>query len=90
MTKELQLADLNPSLFLELLRSTAQGEDVRVIIPGTGSVRILPEPMQMAPEAFQQLLAHPDVAGRLDQAVGDLAAGKGIPDEEMDDVFGHG
>jgi hypothetical protein len=87
MTKELRQADLDPARFQEILKAAAGGEDYRVIVPGVGVVRILPEPEQLSPDAFAKMLAHPGVARRLDRAVDEVKRGDVIADEDMDEVF---
>lgn len=79
--------DLDPERFQELLKAAAKGEDYRVIVPGVGVVRILPEPEQLEAEAFQRMLSHPGVARRLDRAAEECNKGDVIPDDEMDDYF---
>jgi len=87
VTKELRQAELDPKRFQEILQAAAGGEDYRVVVPGVGVVRILPEPEQLPPEEFAKMLAHPGVAHRLDRGLEEVKRGDVIPDEDMDEVF---
>ncbi len=89
MTRELRQADLDPARFQELLKQAAGGEDYRVIIPGVGVVRILPEPERFGTDTFKKLLSQPGVAQRLNRAAEGVRKDDLIADDEIDDVF-HG
>lgn len=87
MTRVVRQGELDLNRFQEILKEVAAGEDYRVIMSEVGAVRILPEPAQLSPDAFAAMLAHPDVARRLDRAAEEVKRGDVIPDDEMDDLF---
>lgn len=56
-------------------------EETLTLLPG----RVVGD--ELTDEEFERLIRNPVVASRLNRAVQDANAGRGIPDEELDDVF---